>query len=260
MSFCPQCGRPVDPALHFCPACGASRTPTAGAPGAQPPARAPPAAGSPGFGSAAPPAYAPAAPQAEAWGGSAPVPPGPAGPVGRTQEPWLVLVLMLVTLGFYGLFYLLRVSREVDDYTQRPGHAGRKVRLGLLLFLGAVVLLVAGFAFAAAAAPSEAELAGGTEPDAGGLGAFLLFVFLGMGLALAGGILMLIGQWRIWKTIEEDERRRGVPKPLSPGLMLVFMLIPYVSIVTMWIAYYRTQTGLNGMWAAAGQAPQAVYS
>jgi hypothetical protein len=33
--------------------------------------------------------------------------------------------------------------------------------------------------------------------------------------------------------------------------MLAFMLIPYVNLVTMWIAYYTTQKRLNGMWAAA---------
>jgi hypothetical protein len=79
-----------------------------------------------------------------------------------------------------------------------------------------------------------------------------------MALGIAGGILMLIGQWRVWTAIQEDEMRRGLPKPLSPGVMLAFMLIPYVNLVTMWIAYYRTQKSLNGMWESAAIAPVAA--
>lgn len=181
------------------------------------------------------------------------VPASAAGPVGRTQEPWLVVVLTLVTLGIYGLFYWWRVSKETDAYAGRPGHAHGRVRLGLFLALAALGTVVVGaVAMVGSVASAAASGAFDADPDAGPLasaGAGMTLLFVGIVLGFAGGIFLLVGQWRVWTVIRDDEARRGVAKPLSPGVMLAFVLIPYVNLVTMWIAYYRTQDRLNGVWA-----------
>lgn len=164
----------------------------------------------------------------------------------------MVLVLTFVTLGIYGLPYWWRVSKEVDDYMGRPGHAHRRIRLGVFLLLGALAALVVGFVvvFAAAASAEEAA-ATGAEPAGAGFAGFALVVMLaGYGLLLAAVILWYMGMWRVWKSIEEDERRRAVADPLSPGMMLVFMLVPILNYVTTWVALYQTQKHLNAMWGA----------
>lgn len=230
MGFCPQCGRPLAADLKFCPGCGATRTATATM--ADPPLR----------------------PAEHGTGAGTSTTPG-AGPVGQRQDPGLVLLLLLVTLGFYMFFYWWRVSREIDAFTQRPGHAHRVTKIGVMLSLGSLIPLLAGFvAFLGAMGDSFDEQG---EPvftpeqeQAGGIGFLLLIV--GLAVLIAGAIALYVGAWRVWKTIEADERRRGEPKPLSPGLMLFFIIVPYLAFLTMWFTYYRTQKGLNGMWDAAG--------
>lgn len=226
MGFCSQCGRPIEGNLSFCPSCGAAYSPSTLAP-------------------------TPAAPGFAATGGGR-------GPPGEVRSPGIVLLLILVTLGIYGLFFWLRAARETDAYTQRPDHARGKVRLGFLLSLGALVVFILGFVLAGASLPmSEAE-AQAQDVSGGAVAGFLLAMFVGVALTVAGTVFLFIGQWRVWSAIQDDESRRGVPTPLSPGLMLAFMLIPYVNIVTMWIAYYKTQKGLNGMWESATAAPVAA--
>ena len=230
MGSCPQCGRPVDDSFHFCPSCGASRTDAPVAP------RTPSTTSTP--------VQAPA-PQATAW---APPREGPTGPTGRVQSPGLVVLLSIVTVGFYALIFWWRASKEVDAYWNRPNHAHGKVKLGLLLLAPVIVFSI--FIYGTMIADHLGmDTSDGAELGMGGsAAAMMLFMTIGLGLWIAGGILLLIGLWRVWKAIQEDERRRGVASPLSPGLMLVFMIIPYVSFITMWIAHYRTQKSLNGMW------------
>ena len=226
MAFCAQCGRDVAAHLSNCPHCGA------------PQARA-----------ATPAAYAAAAPAEGA---------APGGPVGQTRSPGMVIVLVLVTFGIYGLIYWWNVSKEADAYAQRPGHAHGRVKLGLILLgVGLLVMLVASFMMIGAAF-SASETPDPEAAAAGALAGGALFMFAAFAVILAGSVLLMMGQWRVWKTIEEDERRRGVPNPLSPVLQLVFMLLPYVNLITMFIAYYRTQKGHNEMWAQARAGPAPV--
>lgn len=225
MGFCSKCGRAIDGSPAACPSCGAPY--------------------------AAPAAYDPSS-SAPAY--------GPGGPAGKVRPPAIVLILILVTLGIYGLFYWWSVSREVDDYTGRPGYAHRKVRLGIFLSLGALVLLVIGFVLLGSALSFSEGAEPQAEVDAGAAGGFMLAMMAGGAAAVAGAILLLMGQWRVWTTIRDDEVRRGIQNPLSPGLQLFFVLMPYVNLVTMWIAYYRTQKGLNGMWERTGPATPAPYA
>lgn len=235
MPFCTRCGAAVPDAASFCPACGAPR---AGglSPGISP------------YGSAyaAPPAYAP--------------PPGPR-PVGAILEPWLVPLLVFITLGIYGFVYWWRASREVDDFLGLPGHAHGKVRVGVFLGIGAIAVALVGVillvtAGLAADRAQAADAAGDPAADAlsssalASLGFAVMLLFLAAGLGIAAYVLVLVGSWRVWHAIRADEARRGVVNPLSPGLQLAFTLIPYLNFVTSWIALYRTQKGLNGMWQA----------
>lgn len=205
--------------MAFCTACGGSLAPSA-------------------YGQA--PAAAPVAAAAQ---------PAPPGPRGVTQEPVLVVVLALVTLGIYTLFYWWRVSKETDAWASRAGHAHKPVQAGVLL--GVAVGAVGIIAFVAMLGSIFASLASGA-PEVQAMTGMATYV-LAMMLVMVGGIASLIflaiGQWRVWSAIEADERRRGHPSPLSPGLQLLFVLLPYVNIVTGFIALYRTQERLNEMWA-----------
>lgn len=235
MSFCPRCGAPTTPAMTFCTACGEKLAQTAYVPQAP----------------------APATPGGTPPGAITPAIPAPAGPAGVTMEPWLVLVLTLVTFGVYGFFYWWRVSKEVDAYRGTPGHANQPIKTAIIVGSVVMVLMVVLFALFLGAlvdAGLSQDFQGEPTPEQveailGGMaGAFAIIPLIAIG-ALVAFVFWLVGQWRVWSAIEADERRRGHPSPLSPGLQLVFVLVPYINIVTTWIALWRTQDRLNQMWA-----------
>ncbi|HUR68195.1 MAG TPA: DUF4234 domain-containing protein [Candidatus Thermoplasmatota archaeon] len=218
MSFCPRCGAPTTASETFCTACGESLAPAILRPSAPPS----------GFPS-------PAMPQ-------------PASrPAGRVQDPMLVLLLTLVTLGIYGFFYWLRVSREVDAYIGKPGHSHKLMRNGYLIALVGGLVLVVGLVYFSVAAPDALDGATGANAAAQ-LGGLFLFIVAAAIAAGVGGIMTLVGRWRVWQAIEDAERAQNHPKPLSPIVQLLFTIIPYLNIVTSWIALYRNQKHLNGLW------------
>lgn len=171
--------------------------------------------------------------------------PAPGRPVGKVRSPGLVLLLTLVTLGIYSWFWWWSISKETDAHLQRR-HAHPLVRLGIFLGLGALVLYVLGFVLFAGgiAAAASGSTSGFAAAGIGGL----LVLFLAAAVALGAGICLLVGAWRIWSVLRDREKALGAAKPLSPGWQLAFYLIPYVNIVTCWVAMYRTQSHLNAMW------------
>lgn len=165
------------------------------------------------------------------------------GPVGKVRGPWIVLLLYLVTFGIYGLFYWWTISKEIDAHAGRS-HAHPPIKWGLLLMvIGFVLYAVAFFVVLGGAAAAGDE--GGFLAAAG---AGLLVLLLGVGVLITATVFLLVGQWRIWSTIRDREVAAGAAKPLSPGLQLFFILMPYVNIVTAWIAMYKTQNHLNAIW------------
>jgi hypothetical protein len=221
MSFCPRCGAPTSAGMSFCTSCGEAL-----------PARVEPAL--------------------------VPAPAAPAGvvassrPRGETQEPWLVVVLVLVTFGIYQYIYWWRVSREVDTYRGTPGHAHHAVRVATFVGLAALALGLIGVGLLMSALfsnlsaleaqePSDAEVFALFAP------AFVLFPFV-LVAALVAFVFWLVGLWRVWSGIAQEERARGRSDPLSPGVQLAFVLVPYVNLVTLFVALYRTQDRLNALW------------
>lgn len=233
MSFCPRCGAPTTPSMSFCTACGETLAPAV-YPQGQPAQQVSPGVAPGG----AVPVAAPAAPRVR----------------GMTQEPALVVILTIVTLGIYQYIYWWRVSKEVDAFRGTPGHAHKPIRIATYLVIALAALgIVFMFVFIGAMASNlEAIEEGGPGSEEAMVAAmapmFLFFPILVIA-GIAAFILLLVGQWRVWSAIENEERARHHPKPLSPGIQLLFMLIPYVNIVTMFIALYRTQDRLNAIWA-----------
>lgn len=219
--------------MAFCVSCGES-LPAAPAPGAQPP---PPVA---------PPPYAYGAP----YGAPAPA---PAGPRGRVQAPGLVVVLSLVTLGIYAAVYWWRVSREVDERMQRPPYAHKMARWGILL------VVAAGVAYLVGVGAMFAAIAGSMDPVTGepstdvplGLLWTIPLMLAAWAAGIAGYVLLIIGEWRVWTFLQTEDMRRMRPQPFNPGLMLVLTLVPLVNLVGVFIALYSTQERLNEHWQAA---------
>lgn len=157
---------------------------------------------------------------------------------GRTQNPWAVLGLAIVTLGIYILFWLWRITKEVDAFAPAT-QAHRRYRRALVLAaIGMAVVVGAITAIVAGAASESTALAG--------LGALLYVAALAV--LVTGGVFSMIAYWRVWKTIEAEEKAAMVESPLSPGLCLALALIPIVNYVGGFYVIHRTQRGLNGMW------------
>jgi len=263
---CPRCGTMVqaEPGANVaCPSCGFS----APSPAAPAPSR-PVAPASP---SPPPPMGAPM---------MSPVPAAPAGTgAGKTVEPWLVVVLAIVTLGVYGLFYWWRVSRETDVLRgARHAHGVTKVGIILAVCGGAVAVVtliaivaaaVAGGAIADnASSASQAQLAHDIFTAALPFLAILLLAFL---VAVAGGILTLVGQYRSWDSLKRTEVALGRPDTVNPPLYLWLPLglsllgvIPFVGVLlrlagaVLQVTFMAiTQKHLNDLWARGVTGPPA---
>ncbi|HET6406154.1 MAG TPA: DUF4234 domain-containing protein [Candidatus Thermoplasmatota archaeon] len=232
MAFCPRCGAPTTPGMRFCASCGERL-----AAGVMPPA--PPASAAPPFAATPAAAHAP-------------------GPAGRPREGMIVVLLAIITFGLYGLYFWWVTSRELDDYTRKPGNSHNLIRIGTIISVVAgVVLFFAGIAFVASII---AEAASGGEPSEeeilamvfGGIGLFFLVGTAGF----VGSVIRLVGKWRMWSALEEDERRRLHASPLSAGLMLALTIlswfVPFVGWVLPLVVLYMTAEHLNEAWQAAG--------
>lgn len=266
MSFCPQCGAPTSPTMSFCTACGRTLAPPA-APSAQ----------------AAPASLPAMAPPVAAASGR---------PVGKTVEPWIVVVLGIVTFGIYPLFLWWRASREVDAYAGSQSHA--LVRPGVIIAAVALVLglalgvMAAMQAFAAILADPE------NPPDTMQITADMASNPLYALLALAqvvGAALLYTGLARMWRTLGAEETRLGRRDPLQPGPYIgigiaaatagaLSSLLTYITgvmgdmtnvaytalssilgfasfgafVALLWVMY-GTQKRLNELWAASAPRP-----
>ncbi|HVM46348.1 MAG TPA: hypothetical protein VM582_10475, partial [Candidatus Thermoplasmatota archaeon] len=132
-----------------------------------------------------------------------------------------------------------------------------------LVRIGTIITVVAGvvlfFAVISFIGSIIASAVGGGEPSEeeilalvfGGLGVF----FLAGTAGFVGAIVRLIGKWRLWSALEEHERRRAHPSPLSAGLMVALAIlawfIPFVGWVLPLVVLYMTQEHLNQAWTSA---------
>lgn len=179
-------------------------------------------------------------------------------PVGKERTPWLVPLLMMVTLGVYLYYWLWQVTDEAEsfDSTRHRSHARAKWTVGLVAgavgtFLLAFVMLVSSVGISEVSA--EAFAAGGVAS----IGLFMIGFFA----LVAGAIVLYVTLWTLWNWISHHERAAGW-EALSPGVLLALMLggaavsgIPLVGWVAgpaaIFYAYYRTQKGFNKVWSAA---------
>lgn len=180
------------------------------------------------------------------------------GPPGQVREPFVVILLAIVTLGLYGLYYWWVVSREVDEYTQKPGHSHKLVQIGTIISLVAgVILFFAAISFIGTIIAEAADGQEPTEEEVLGMvfGAIGTFILVGMA-AFAGSIIRLVGKYRLWSALEENERARMHPNPLSAGLMIALVIlawfVPFIGFVLPLVVMWMTQEHLNQAWQAAG--------
>lgn len=255
---CPRCATILTAevgATAVCPSCGFSAT-------VPPPGTAPPPAPEPGA-----PLLTPVAPGAEvpAWARR-----------GKAVHPALVVMLALVTLGIYGIAYWWRVSKETD-LLRGHRHAHRVLKVGVLLaVIGFVVAVVVAAATAAVAygigATAEERFRSEDEAiqaivDASLPGAVVvLFAVLA---ALAGLVMVAVGQYRSWDTLRSAETARDGASVVNPGLYLFLPLglllcaaIPGVGWLmalgglALGLTFMAiTQARLNRMWAGLAAAP-----
>lgn len=204
MSFCPQCGAPTTPGMSFCTACGRTLTPAA-------PAAPTPAAPHP----TTPYAHAAGLPPAPP-----PIAAAPSRPVGKTVEPWIVILLAIVTFGIYPLFLWWRAAREVDGHAGsdalalvRPGVVIAAVGLVLNSVLGAIAV---GEVFALVLADPQ------NPPDStaittmiGGHPLYPVAAFA----QVVGAVLLYTGLARMWRALHDAEARLGRRDPVQAGTL-----------------------------------------
>lgn len=168
---------------------------------------------------------------------------------GKQRSPGMVVVLTLVTLGLYGAYWLWSVTKEMDRFDPYRKSPFDIVKWALPVTFGGMLGYLAGFftVFGGAAAGSEA-----------GIGMGIIIFGIAVLAVFVGGIAMLVAQWRLWSGVETHERSIGARDALSPILMLILLLVPFVNMIGTFYVYYRVQKGLNRIWTAAedGYEPQ----
>lgn len=253
MAFCPRCGAASTPGVSFCTACGEDLPAVPVAPGT---------------------------PGEAAWLPGAPLPAAGAtrGPVGKRVKPIVVLLLAIVTLTLYTYYFWWRVTRETDAYTGSRSH--RAARVGVLV-LASGLLLTIGIAMSVFGAYDWGAIAAGTIPgptsDEIRTEAMAHPAYpVGVALNVLGSGILLVGLWRMWSALRDDEARRGRRPPFDPrlaagilgagvgvaladfalptsaGVEQVLGLLSLVITVATFVVYYQTQARLNEMWDAAG--------
>jgi hypothetical protein len=235
---CPQCSTIVDATSDpiRCPNCGFT-APMPRASAASPPM------------SPSAPVYAPPPPPGvSAYAG--------ARPVGKKRSPGLVVFFSIITFGIYLLFWQWMISNEMDRFTGVPGRH-KPIRIGIVVELIGVALALLGTGFFVSSVPMGAT----PETITGDLVGGVILIALGLLAVLIGGIVALVGLYRLWTAVQQDDQMRGDPNPTSATLLLVLVIlgfvVPYVGFVLILIAYFLTQKGLNRTWAAYGGMPMA---
>lgn len=153
----------------------------------------------------------------------------------KHRKPLHVVILTIVTLGVYGLYWIWRITDEVDRYAGDDPSAHRTVRWGVVVLAIFLVLVVV----VLSAVPSMVGSDGRVSAEQGlAVGAGVLGLFA---VGFAGAVLVLVGEWRAWKKIREIELDRDVRDPLQPKLNLVLRLLGPLAL----LAFYWTQDHFN---------------
>lgn len=201
--------------------------------------------------------------------GTAEAPTDDHGPPGTRRSPGKVVLLMLVTLGVYKLYWLWKTSREIDRFAGDGRSAHKVVKwgavpfaIGMALVVVMPIVLVLG-APAPAAQPELARTDGEAAPAGEDVPAAQIWAGLSRLAGLLpyaiGGILLLVGLWRLWSKIRDWQVAHDMRDPLSPGMNLALSLIPIVNIAGALYVDYRTQKDLNRLWdrveGGSGETP-----
>lgn len=173
--------------------------------------------------------------------------------VGKFRKPIHVVLLSLVTFGIYRLYWLWKVSDEIDRFAGEDPSAHKPIKWGViaglllipLLLLSAVVYTWASGLAETGSTAQVLTLAHGRfaiqAASHGAAGVFMVFFLL----AVPAIILLYLGMWRIWSKIRKVETERGHPDPFKPGVNLALNLVPIVNIVGIFLVDYWTQDRFN---------------
>lgn len=217
---------------------------------------------------------------------------GVTGPEGKHRSPLFVAVAILATLGAYQWYWTWKTADSVSWFapSRKSPFAIARWAVPVIVLVWAWGLIWAVVATVqAGAVPAEllpagdalAGLLGGLVEPAGtatletayslAIPGALVFGFLG--LALIGVVGLVWTYWRIWAFVSDMEHQLGHVPRLSPALMLVMPLavggglalidVPSVvadpaNLLVTGFVFFRTQRGLNRVWAAASRPESAA--
>ena len=182
-------------------------------------------------------------------GAYAPRPPLGPRSVGKTRSPAIVIVLGIVTLGVYLLFWAWSITKETDAFVNQPGHSNKKLKTSYILLIPAFALMVLAVVFLVGTMPkTETEVPSNTFFVAIGV------LFLALPILVVSTVFYYMALWRVWTTLQSDDRGRGEQNPTNPGLLIALALlglfVPYIGVVLSMAMLFLTQQALNRTWAA----------
>lgn len=152
-----------------------------------------------------------------------------------------------------------KISKEMDAFTGVPNRH-RIMRTAILLMLAGFAVGAIGVIAILASVPAD-ETATLDTAELGGMMGAMVAILIAIGLVLTATILMIMGFYRVWTALEQDDKMRAQPSPTNTTLLLVLfilgLVIPYVGFIMVLVVYVMTQNSLNRTWAVYGASMPA---
>ena len=128
-------------------------------------------------------------------------------------------------------------ARQVQSQPSGAVYNFGKIGLAAGLLVGGFIALILGIIFMAAGDREEAMLVPGT-----------MFLVIGIGALLAGGIYIWVLFYQIWKYVIFESRHAGLPTSIpTPGQAIGYCFIPLYNFYWIFMAYGKLPKDLNAL-------------